>query len=84
MQPSRGPSDGASYESLVSLHANGTPKNIAALFALRDIEIARDAGDAEGEENAKDRLRQACVEAGLSDIDVPIDRMIDLADRDVK
>jgi hypothetical protein len=84
VQPSRGPSDGASYESLVSLHADGTPKNIAALFALRDIEIARDAGDAEGEENAKDRLRQACVEAGLSDIDVPIDRMIDLADRDVK
>jgi hypothetical protein len=76
-------SDGASYESLVSLlHENGTPKNIAALFALRDIEIARDAGDAEGEENAKDRLRQACVEAGLSDVDVPIDAMIAAADKE--
>ena len=74
-------SDGASYESLVSLHDNGVPKNIAALFALRDIEIARDAGDAEGEENVKDRLRQACVEAGLSDVDVPIDAMIALAEK---
>jgi hypothetical protein len=82
VQPSRGPSDGASYESLVSLHDDGTPKNIAALFALRDIEIARDAGDAEGEENAKERLREACRQAGLSDVDVPVDAMIAAADRE--
>ncbi len=75
-------SDGASYESLVSLHDNGVPKNIAALFALRDIEIARDAGDAESEENAKDRLREACRQAGLSGDDVPIDAMIAVADKE--
>jgi transposase-like protein len=82
VQPSRGPSDGASYESLVSLQKDGTPKNIAALFALRDIEIARDAGDAEGEENAKERLREACRQAGLSGDDVPIDAMIAAADKE--
>jgi hypothetical protein len=82
VQPSRSPSDGASYESLVSLHNDGTPKNIAALFALRDIEIARDAGDAEGEENAKERLREACRPAGLSDVDVPFEAMIAAADRE--
>jgi hypothetical protein len=67
---------------LVSLHENGTPKNIAALFALRDIEIARDAGDADGEENAKDRLREACLQVGLSDVDVPIDAMMAAADKE--
>ena len=67
---------------MVSLHENGTPKNIAALFALRDIEIARDAGDAEGAENAKDRLREACRQVGLSDVDVPIDAMIAAADKE--
>jgi transposase-like protein len=68
------------YGDLVSLHADGTPKNIAALFSLRDIETARIMGDAEGEENATDRLRQACRAAGLSDIDIPIDAMITVAD----
>ena len=82
VQPSRDPSDGASYESLVSRYEDGTPRNIAALFALRDIEIARDAGDAEGEENAKDRLREACRQAGLRDVDVPFDRMIEVADKE--
>ena len=82
VQPSRGPSDGTSYESLVSLYKDGTPRNIAALFALHDKEIARDAGDAEGEENAKDRLREACRQAGLSGDDVPIDAMIAAADKE--
>ncbi len=75
-------SDGASYESLVSLYEDGTPKDIAALFATLDIQIARDAGDAEGEENAKDRLREACRQAGLSGDDVPIDAMIAAADKE--
>ena len=69
----------ADYATLVSLRPNGTPRNIAALFALRDLEIARDAGDAEGEESAKDRVRAACVEAGLSPINVPFDQMISVA-----
>jgi hypothetical protein len=82
VQPSRSPGNEQSYESLVSLHADGTPRNISALFALRDIEIARDAGDAEGEENAKERLRWACRQAGLGDVDVPIDAMIAAADKE--
>ncbi len=72
----------ADYTSLVSLHEDGTPKNITALFALRDIEIARDAGDAEGEENAKERLRWACRQAGLSDVGIPIEAMIETADKE--
>ena len=67
---------------MVSLYEDGTPKNIAALFATLDIQIARDAGDAEGEENAKDRLREACRQVGLSDVDVPIDAMIAAADKE--
>jgi hypothetical protein len=75
-------SDGASYESLVSLDEKGTPRNIAALFATLDIEIARDADDAEGEENAKERLRETCRAAGLSGDDVPFDAMIEAADKE--
>jgi hypothetical protein len=70
-----------SYASLVSLDEKGTPRNIAALFATLDIEIARDADDAEGEETAKERLRETCREAGLSGDDVPFDEMIEAADK---
>src|SRR5919112_2195082 len=69
----------ADYTSLVSLHPNGSPKNIAALFSTLDIQVARDAGDADGVESAKDRLREACLAAGLSPISVPFDQMIAVA-----
>src|SRR5919107_1798994 len=69
----------ADYTSLVSLRPDGTPKNIAALFSTLDIQIARDADDREGEESAKDRLREACQSAGLSPINVPFDQMIAVA-----
>jgi hypothetical protein len=68
-----------SYESIASLDGRGVPRNIAANFGLLDIEIARAADDAEGEENAKDRVRKACREAGLSGDDIPFDAMIEVA-----
>jgi transposase-like protein len=68
------------YGDLVSLHNDGTPKNIAALFSLRDIETARILNDPEGEENAMERLKLACRAAGLSHVDIPLDAMISMAD----
>jgi transposase-like protein len=68
------------YGDLVSLHADGTPKSIAALFSLRDIETARILNDAEGEENAMERLKLACRAAGLDDSDIPLEAMISVAD----
>jgi hypothetical protein len=70
------------YDSLVSLHPDGTPKNIQALFAMHDVEAARITGDREFEESAKDRVRAACVEAGLSPVNVPFDRMIEVGNKE--
>jgi len=73
------PKGGSDYATLVSLHPDGTPRNIAALFSTLDIQIARAADDREAEESAKDRLRTACQSAGLSPINVPFDQMISVA-----
>jgi hypothetical protein len=70
------------YDALVELYSDRTPKNIQVLFAVHDLEEAQLAGDTEAEEAAKERIRTGCRRAGLSDVDVPYSRMIQVADRE--
>lgn len=70
------------YDDLVKLYDDRVPRNIPVLFAVHDLEQAQLDGDEEAQEAAKERIRTGCRRAGLSDVDVPYSRMIQVADRE--
>jgi transposase-like protein len=75
--------DEPTYESLVTPNDQGIPPSFPAYMATLDLEEASlEAGSLsepaalDAQEAAKDRIRDACVKAGLSGEDVPFDKMI--------
>jgi hypothetical protein len=70
------------YDALVELYSDRTPKNIEVLFAVFDVEQARLDADTETEEAAFERIKAGCRKAGLPDVGIPIDRMIQVANKE--
>jgi len=78
-----GPGDEPTYESLVTPNDQGIPPSFPAYMATFDLEEASletgslsEPAALDAQEAAKDRIRDACVKAGLSGEDVPFDKML--------
>src|SRR5919107_5364239 len=70
------------YDALVELYDDRTPKNIEVLFAVFDVEQARLDADTETEEAAFERIKAGVRKRGLPDVGIPIDRMIQVANKE--
>jgi len=67
---------------LVALNKDGIPKNAEIYFSTLDVEIARDRGDDAEAKEIEERVRQACLKAGVAPGDIDIDKMLAKIDED--
>ena len=61
------------YDELLGVDANGAPKHLGIYFGVLDIETARERGD---NEEAEERVRAACLEAGMEESEIDFDKML--------
>ena len=64
-------------DALVGCYPDGTPKNLEIYFGVLDAAEARDKGDTELEAESKQRVRQACVRAGVPAGEIDFKAMMD-------